>query len=393
MSKICPKCGRELQDQSIVCVNCGQRMDAVEPLAFEAADSMPKEAEQPQLSEQSQTPPPEQPQTPPPEQPQTPPPVQMQTPPLQQADVPMKQSGLGIASFVLGIIGLLSCGLLMIPEVLAIVFGLVGIKDKNHKRGLAIAGTILGVISVIGFIAMVLYSIFADPGFAPFGADTVGWLYIVPVAIAIGGITLLIIKIMRNKIGAFAIIREIVVTVATVAFAAFVVSIVNNNVVVATNTVRDAYPLSIPNITYGQAIDNFCGDVKWTTFKSKLGYIYIQATGTCMYQEKEQNITIQFETNSMVADVKGGVGEAFRVSWIGFGEEKRSYDEMAEFLYTMFENYADKNGIELNEDQKDGILMNQAYLDSQEKEDTNDNSDNSTESNEDGVDSNGFYEE
>lgn len=395
MSKICPKCGRELQDQSIVCVNCGQRMDAVEPIAFEAADSMPKEAEQPQppLSEQSQTPPPEQPQTPPPVQPQTPPPVQMQTPPLQQADVPMKQSGLGIASFVLGIIGLLFCGLLMIPEVLAIVFGLVGIKDKNHKRGLAIAGTILGVISVIGFIAFVLYGIFADPGFAPFGADTLGWLYIVPVAIAIGGITWLIIKIKRSRIGVPAIIRHIIITVVAVVFAAYVVSFGQNNIVGATNAVRDAYPSSIPNITYGQAIDNFCGDVKWTTLEAENGYMHIQATGTCMYQEKEQNITIQFVTDkiSSLSDIR--LGEPFRVRWIGFGDEKRSYDEMAEFLYTMFENYADKNGIELNEDQKDGILMNQAYLDSQEKEDTNDNSDNSAESNGDGVDSNGFYEE
>ena len=26
MSKICPKCGRELQDESLFCVNCGQSM-------------------------------------------------------------------------------------------------------------------------------------------------------------------------------------------------------------------------------------------------------------------------------------------------------------------------------------------------------------------------------
>ena len=39
MSKICPKCGRELQDESLFCVNCGQRMDVIEPLTFEPARS------------------------------------------------------------------------------------------------------------------------------------------------------------------------------------------------------------------------------------------------------------------------------------------------------------------------------------------------------------------
>ena len=58
----------------------------------------------------------------------------------------------------------------MVPEVLAIVFGLVGIKDKKHKTGMAIAGTILGVVSIVAFIALIMYSIFEDPGFTPFGA-------------------------------------------------------------------------------------------------------------------------------------------------------------------------------------------------------------------------------
>ena len=285
MSKICPKCGRELQDESLFCVNCGQRMDVIEPLTFEPASNvptepvMPQEAppEQPQTPPpvQAQTPPPEQPQTPPPvqaqtpppvqpqtpppvqpqtpppvqaqtppqEQPQTPPPVQMQTPPsVQQAEESKKHSGLSIASLVLGIVGLVSCGTLMVPEVLAIVFGLVGIKDKKHKRGMAIAGTILGVVSIVAFIALIMYSIFEDPGFTPLGADTIGWLYIFPVAIAIGGIASLIISIMNKKGTAVTIISKIGGTVVSVAIAAFIVSIVSNNLVGATSAIRDAYP-------------------------------------------------------------------------------------------------------------------------------------------------------
>lgn len=419
MSKICPKCGRELQDESLFCVNCGQRMDAIEPLAFEPASNVPTEPVMPQATQpvqpqtppsvqpqtpppvqpqtpppvQQQTPPPMQPQTPPPVQPQTPPPVQMQTPPpVQQAEEPKKHSGLSIASLVLGIVGLVSCGAFMVPEVLAIVFGLVGIKDKKHKRGMAIAGTILGVVSIVAFIALIMYTIFEDPGFTPLGADTIGWLYIFPVAIAIGGIASLIISIMNKKGTAVTIISKIGGTVVSVAIAAFIVSIVSNNLVGATSAIRDAYPSSIPNITYGEAIDNFCGNVRWTTLKSEQETIYVQATGSCFYNGVEQDITIQFETTGIASNDSVKKGDPFRVSWIGFGEEKRTYDEMTEFLYTMFESYANKNGLDLEEYQKDGILMSQEYLDSQDQDDVDTNSDSSDDY-DDGIDSNGFYEE
>ena len=435
MSKICPKCGRELQDESLFCVNCGQRMDVIEPLTFEPASNVPTESvmpqeappEQPQTPPlvQAQTPPPEQPQTPPPEQPQTPPPVQMQTPPpvqpqtpppvqaqtpppvqsqtpppvqmqtppsVQQAEEPKKHSGLSIASLVLGIVGLVSCGTLMVPEVLAIVFGLVGIKDKKHKTGMAIAGTILGVVSIVAFIALIMYSIFEDPGFTPFGADTIGWLYIFPVAIAIGGIASLIISIMNKKGTAVTIISKIGGTVVSVAIAAFIVSIVSNNLVGATSAIRDAYPSSIPNITYGEAIDNFCGNVRWTTLKSEQETIYVQATGSCFYNGVEQDITIQFETAGIASNDSVKEGDPYSVSWIGFGEEKRTYDEMTEFLYAMFESYANDKGLDLEEYQKDGILMNQAYYNSQDQDDVDTNSDSSDDY-DDGIDSNGFYEE
>lgn len=403
MSKICPKCGRELQDKSLFCVNCGQRMDVIEPLTFEPASNVPTEPVMPQEAqpEQPQTPPPVQAQTPPPVQPQTPPPVQMQTSPpvqmqtpssVQQAEEPKKHSGLSIASLVLGIVGLVSCGTLMVPEVLAIVFGLVGIKDKKHKRGMAIAGTILGVVSIVAFIALIMYSIFEDPGFTPFGADTIGWLYIFPVAIAIGGIASLIISIMNKKGTAVTIISKIGGTVVSVAIAAFIVSIVSNNLVGATSAIRDAYPSSIPNITYGEAIDNFCGNVRWTTLKSEQETIYVQATGSCFYDGVEQDITIQFETAGIASNDSVKKGDPFRVNWIGFGEEKRTYDEMTEFLYTMFESYANDKGLDLEEYQKDGILMNQAYYNSQDQDDVDTNSDSSDDY-DDGIDSNGFYEE
>ncbi len=56
--------------------------------------------------------------------------------------------GMSIASFVLGLVGLLVAGL--ICGTLAVVFGVIGMK--KGMKGLAIAGIILGIIDIIGAI-------------------------------------------------------------------------------------------------------------------------------------------------------------------------------------------------------------------------------------------------
>lgn len=66
---------------------------------------------------------------------------QMQTPP--------KSAGMSIAGMVLGIVGLVCCGL---PGILGFIFGLIGLKkDKaaGAPTGMAIAGIVTGGISVL----------------------------------------------------------------------------------------------------------------------------------------------------------------------------------------------------------------------------------------------------
>lgn len=59
----------------------------------------------------------------------------------------------GTVSLIMGILSVLSCGAGTLVVILAIVFGVIGLKTS--KRKLAIAGIVLSVISVIIFIALV----------------------------------------------------------------------------------------------------------------------------------------------------------------------------------------------------------------------------------------------
>lgn len=69
-------------------------------------------------------------------------------------DVQKKQSGLGIAALVLGIIGMLTTCIVIgiIPCVIAILLAIIAIMDASRKRGLAVAGLICSVIGILIFV-------------------------------------------------------------------------------------------------------------------------------------------------------------------------------------------------------------------------------------------------
>ena len=67
----------------------------------------------------------------------------------------MKQSGFGIASLILGILGFLgSCFVFgIVPGVLGIVLAIIGLCQKDRAKGTAIAGLVLSIIgtAIAGF--------------------------------------------------------------------------------------------------------------------------------------------------------------------------------------------------------------------------------------------------
>lgn len=70
----------------------------------------------------------------------------------------MRQSAFGIVSLILGILGLLSICILIgvIPCILAVVFAIIAIMNKNVGHGTAIGGLSCGLIGILIFIWIML---------------------------------------------------------------------------------------------------------------------------------------------------------------------------------------------------------------------------------------------
>ena len=132
MSKKCPNCGAELEDNAVFCDECGV-----------------------QLAQQSNHNPPS-----------TPPIVRtnvsdtsainLQSMVTPKASDGMKNSGLGIASMVLGIISVCSLGILFIPKIVGLILGIITMGKKDTKHTFAVVGIVTSAIAFVLVIVIML---------------------------------------------------------------------------------------------------------------------------------------------------------------------------------------------------------------------------------------------
>lgn len=121
MSKYCMKCGAKLDDDAVFCDECGAKQMAINGnVAKEQKNSHTK----------------------------IPPKLQNDNI-LVEIAKPQRHSFIGIIGFIFGLIGLLTFGVLIVPEILGILFGYLGTRDASKKQGLAKAGMILSIISIV----------------------------------------------------------------------------------------------------------------------------------------------------------------------------------------------------------------------------------------------------
>lgn len=84
------------------------------------------------------------------------------------------KKGFSITALVLGIVGLvLSCtGIGFIAGILAIIFGGISIYKKEGIKGMAIAGLVLGILSIVGWVLLFLLGLAALAGMSSLAAGS-----------------------------------------------------------------------------------------------------------------------------------------------------------------------------------------------------------------------------
>jgi len=87
----------------------------------------------------------------------TPPPLPSAPPPLPSAGAhPLKHSGMAVAGFVCGLLGLMCCG--PVASILGLVFSIIGLMEINRNptqltgKSMAIAGIILAIVGCLIFL-------------------------------------------------------------------------------------------------------------------------------------------------------------------------------------------------------------------------------------------------
>ena len=107
--------------------------------------------------------------------PPPPPPPAMPQP---GAGAPGQTNGLAVASLVLGILGIVSCGYtFFVAPVLAVILGVIARKQIRERGqsgdGMAVAGLIMGIVGlVISLILVILFVVGVAAGFADFTFET-----------------------------------------------------------------------------------------------------------------------------------------------------------------------------------------------------------------------------
>jgi hypothetical protein len=86
-----------------------------------------------------------------------------------QPPAPKRSNPLGLTALIVGIVAIVGCAIPIVNFVsiflgaVALILGIIGLVQKNRPRGLAIAGSILGVIALlVGILTASFYAAAAD---------------------------------------------------------------------------------------------------------------------------------------------------------------------------------------------------------------------------------------
>lgn len=112
--------------------------------------------------------------------------------------------------------------------------------------------------------------------------------------------------------------------------------------------VKNGYPLAYPNITYGQAFDNFFSDPAWEYFEAESGEDVVEFTGGCVYQDTEVDARLQF--------IISEDGSTFEQGALSFNDVPQSDIITSALICRAFEDYAETYGINVEESDDSNVM-------------------------------------
>lgn len=197
--------------------------------------------------------------------------------------------------------------------------------------------------------------------------DFLGLLKVFLVVCAVASIVAGIVKLAtasKKGHGKWYKIKTVVTSVLSAIFFMVFVSMLGGEMDHSSAYIKAQHPVSVPYITYGQAIDRVCGNQKWSRMTSQSttsGSAVVQMDAECMYADGKHRITIQFSYGVREFALIDAA-TPFEITFVGLDNaEETSVSDMQDIIYEMFVHYADNSGIVLDQTARDGILYSAGW--------------------------------
>lgn len=111
--------------------------------------------------------------------------------------------------------------------------------------------------------------------------------------------------------------------------------------------VKNGYPVSYPDISYGNAFDEFFDDPTWKYFKAKTGEDVVEFTGYCVYHDTKVKSRLQFILNMEE--------ETFTQGAMSFNDVPQEDLVTSAMILKAFEEYASKHNVKEKEADDDAF--------------------------------------
>lgn len=192
-------------------------------------------------------------------------------------------------------------------------------------------------------------------------------MYVVLAVVAVASVVncVLVIKKIKDKnLGIIKGVFRIFSLICACGIAVFAIFVMKGEMTKQGDAVLAVHPYGISEITYGDVFNEYCWNMEWSMMhwnSSESDTTIIQMDGTCVYQDREQNIVMQFNIGKREF-FEFEEEPYFYINFIALDDvDSISEEEMEDILYSMFAQYIEEKGLSISipESKKSALLYSE----------------------------------